>query len=195
MSQRSHWCCLCGSRIEEGEPRKVMPDNGPEDPQTLVRELPLKWYAKQSYAHSFCQRRLRENGKHNPVNLNCRIRIPFRLDFAKALFSGTKTATSRTKRYGIPGDTFVVSGREFVLTAVYPTRLRNVAGKLWKREGCSSESEFVKIWKGIHPRKGWDPEQVVFVHEFEMVKTARDLLDRQRVVGTTMLMTPQGAKA
>ena len=113
-----------------------MPDNGPEDPQTLVRDLPLKWYAGQSYAHCFCQKRLRENGNRYPSNLNRRIRIPFRLSFAAALFSGVKTATSRTKRYGIPGDTFIVSGRKFVLTSVRLKKLRQVAHELWEEEGC-----------------------------------------------------------
>lgn len=181
MSGLLYQCCLCGGSIAEGEPKRQMPDNGAEDPQTLVRDLPLKWYAGQSYAHCFCQKRLRENGNRFPSNLNRRITLPFRLSFATALFNGTKTATSRTKRYGIPGDTFIVSGRKFVLTSVRLKKLRQVAHELWEEEGCKSESDFVEIWKGIHPRKGWTPEQLVFVHEFELVKTAKDLVTSDQI--------------
>jgi hypothetical protein len=39
---RSYGCVLCGGRIEMGESKKQMPENGPEDPQTLVHDLPLK---------------------------------------------------------------------------------------------------------------------------------------------------------
>jgi hypothetical protein len=88
-----------------------------------------------------------------------------------------------------------VSGREFVLTSVRPKKLRQVAHELWEEEGCKSESDFIEIWKGIHPRKGWDPEQFVFVHEFEQVKTAKDLFSDQRVIETPPQRAQEGIEA
>ena len=86
---------------------------------------------------------------------------------------GTKTATSRTKRYGIPGDVFE-SGlvdstgklRRYVITTIMKMALGEVAEKHYIEEGAISKEEFVHIWKQVYPLRGFVPSQVVFFHRF-----------------------------
>ncbi len=181
MTDPGHYlCCLCGDRIETLESPFVFTserlgnvDAGSDG----VLWLP------GAKAHKLCHQRLVENGNRYPSSINRRVNIPFRVNMLRALFEGRKTATSRTKRYGVPGDTFSVSGQLFRILKVRTEKLSIVARKYWAKEGCASPSEFIATWEWIHPRKGWDPEQFVFVHEFEMVKTDRGIcLTDQRTV-------------
>ena len=160
----SFQCCLCGYAIEREGFHVFSSDRivrqGSED---------IKLWDENAKAHKLCYKRFKEGDGAYPFELNRKIRIPFRLSFAHALFGGVKTATSRTKRYGIPGDTFIVSGRTFRLLRVKAEKLSIIPREYWREEGCSSPDEFISIWQGIHPRKGWDPEQFVFLHEFELL--------------------------
>ena len=167
MTDPGHYlCCLCGDRIETLESPFVFTserlgnvDAGSDG----VLWLP------GAKAHRLCHQRLVENVERYPSNLNRRVSIPFRVEMIRALFEGRKTATSRTKRYGIPGDTFVVSGQLFRIARVKCEKLSIVAREYYREEGFSSPSELIAAWKRIHPRKGWDPQQFVFLHEFEKV--------------------------
>ena len=181
MTALGHYLCfLCGDRIETIESPFVFTserlgnvDAGSDG----VLWLP------GAKAHRLCHQRLVENGDRYPSNINRRVNIPFRVDIIRALFEGRKTATSRTKRFGIPGDTFSVSGQLFRILKVRTEKLSIVARKYWAKEGFGSPQEFIATWERIHPRKGWDPEQVVFLHEFEMVKNDGGicLADREAV--------------
>lgn len=97
------------------------------------------------------------------------ITIPFRDDMKQAILEGRKSATTRNKRYGKRGDTFTLDGQKFVLKYIHRMPLGVVARNLWMEEGCPSEEQFIKIWKQIHPRKGFVKHQMVFVHEFVKV--------------------------
>lgn len=160
----SFQCVLCGYAIER-EGFHVFSSG------RIVRQgsEDIRLWDEDAKAHKLCYKRFKEGGDAYPFELNRKIRIPFRLSFAHALFGGVKTATSRTKRYGIPGDTFIVSGRAFRLLRVKAEKLSIIAREYWREEGCSSPDEFISVWQGIHPRKGWDPEQFVFLHEFELL--------------------------
>jgi hypothetical protein len=81
------------------------------------------------------------------------------------MLEGRKVWTSRTSQYGHPGDRFKVFNTWFVIEDVVLMKLGDVV-KHWKEEGVESEDEFVRVWKEIHPMRGFDNEQVVFVHKF-----------------------------
>ena len=97
------------------------------------------------------------------------VNIPFRPSFKDALVSGTKTCTARTKRYGAGGDRFLAFDQWFDLKSVTEEPLHVVAD-LWQQEGCTSREHFIEVWESIHPGTGYRPEQMVFLHRFQLVK-------------------------
>lgn len=92
--------------------------------------------------------------------------IPFQLEWQNKILNGIKTCTSRTKKYGNPGDWFEQFGSTFKISTVEKFPLEHVADFLYKEEGCDNPEEFIKIWVELHPRKGWVPNQIVFTHFF-----------------------------
>jgi hypothetical protein len=102
------------------------------------------------------------------------IKIPFREDMAELITVGRKKCTTRTEKYGDVGDTFPVKWKNIttnlVLTHVEKKSLSFVAQFLHDPEGFENATDFVDIWNEIHPRKGFDPKAVKWVHWFEMVK-------------------------
>lgn len=93
--------------------------------------------------------------------------FPFAPAWREKMLQGQKICTSRTRPCGQPGDTFFQFGQEFTLTRVEQQPLEFVAVQLYEAEGCRSPREFMAIWRDLHPRRGWDPDQVVFVHHFQ----------------------------
>ena len=67
-----------------------------------------------------------------------------------------------------PGDTFEAFGRIFLLKSVEEVFLMTVAN-MWKEEGCRSREHFIEVRESIHPKAGFDLEQIVWLHEFELV--------------------------
>lgn len=92
--------------------------------------------------------------------------FPFSPEFKKVMLKGIKTKTSRTKKYGFAGDTFIAFDRQFTLVDVKKEKLKHIAENYFKEEGFESPEGFIEKWKQLHPKKGWDPEQLVFVHDF-----------------------------
>lgn len=92
--------------------------------------------------------------------------IPFQPEWRHKMLTGIKTCTSRTKRYGNPGDRFRQFGVNFVILFVEKHTLDYIANNLYKQEGCDNPDEFKEIWLSLHPRKGWVPDQKVFTHFF-----------------------------
>lgn len=82
------------------------------------------------------------------------------------MLESRKTATSRTKQYGERGDQFEAFGAPFVILQVQKVKLREVAEKWYEAEGMPSPEAFIAVWKKIHPVKGYDPEQEVYLHLF-----------------------------
>jgi len=99
-----------------------------------------------------------------------KVNIPFKEQFREVMLSGDKTFTSRTKKMGSYNDTFDVFSATFRINDVCRMKLNTVAYAFYKEEGCKSPDDFINIWEKIHPRKGFDPEQWVFVHIFERIK-------------------------
>lgn len=102
------------------------------------------------------------------------ITIPFREDMALAAISGRKICTTRSEKYGDPGDTFEIKlfsfKTKFVLTRVEKNTLWRVAQFYFYPEGVETTREFIDLWNEIHPRRGFRPEDVRWTHWFEMVK-------------------------
>lgn len=98
-------------------------------------------------------------------------RIPFQPKFADPIRSGRKTTTARTRRYGEPGFRLRTSfGFDIVITAVQKTPLAVVRDLYWKQEGVDSPEEFEAVWNSLHPRKGFDSEQEVWLHHFHVLE-------------------------
>ena len=92
------------------------------------------------------------------------VEIPFNKVFRERILSGVKTCTSRNKRYGKEGDFFIAFGVNFRIYLIEKKRLDAVALYYHKQEGFDTPQEFVKFWKKLHPRKGFIPNQEVWVH-------------------------------
>ncbi len=97
--------------------------------------------------------------------------VPFNSWSKERLDMGSKVATSRNKRYGDMGDYFEVDfgnrSRIYKITHVVEVPLSVVKQFFWREEGCNSSKEFVEVWEDIHPRKGFVPDQEVWLHLFE----------------------------
>jgi len=102
-----------------------------------------------------------------------KVRIPFWKRFKEPMLSGEKTWTSRTKRYGKVDDTFDAFGETFKILKVECQPLIYVACH-WKEEGCESFEDFVDLWRQIHPRKGYVPSWLVWLHVFKKVEGVGD---------------------
>jgi len=96
------------------------------------------------------------------------IKIPFNKWSKERLETGMKYATSRNRKYGNEGDTFVVDGWVYLITHIIHIPLRFVAEVLYEFEGAESIEEFIEVWKSIHPKKGYIPEQMVYYHHFSV---------------------------
>ena len=96
------------------------------------------------------------------------VSIPFKPYFKEPLLAGVKVCTARTKVVGTPGDTFEVFGAQFEIASVKEVRLYEVVS-LWREEGCASEEHFKDVWRGIHPRVGYNDYQIVTLHRFRKV--------------------------
>ena len=97
------------------------------------------------------------------------INIPFN-DWSKGrLQERKKWATSRNKRYGMKGDTFTIDDERYELTLVKKIPLFVIARDYYDAEGCSTENEFIELWKSIHPKLGWTKFKEVWIHFFKML--------------------------
>lgn len=97
------------------------------------------------------------------------VTISFKTMFKDVLLSGVKVCTARTSRNGQPGDRFEAFGAIFELKSVTEEQLHYVAD-LWYQEGCTSHAHFVEVWTSIHPRAGYRPKQIVYLHRFKKVQ-------------------------
>jgi len=102
--------------------------------------------------------------------------IPFSPEMEEAAINGIemedgrkvyKRWTSRRKVYGKPGDFFPLRGHTFEITRIFRAPLHEVAEN-YELEGFRSKDEFIEFWNLTHPGKGYDPDQEVWVHEFEL---------------------------
>jgi len=96
------------------------------------------------------------------------IKIPFMERFKEPMLNGTKTMTSRTKIYGAKGDFFEAFCHGFRLDSIDAQPFKIIELQ-WQAEGCSSKEDFLAVWKQIHPRKTFEPDELLFVHRFHRI--------------------------
>ena len=96
--------------------------------------------------------------------------IPFKADFEYPMLSGKKYATSRTKKLGHTGDTFEAWDALFVILEVKHLPLSEIAKSYHEAEGFDTPAGFRHIWREIHPERGFDPGQWVWIHFFKLVR-------------------------
>jgi hypothetical protein len=91
------------------------------------------------------------------------------------MLSSKKTATTRTRRYGYPGDCFEAFGRVFILTQVYPSFLDVIVSQHYLAEGFDSPREFIEFWDRIHPNVTYEqkPGRKVYFHRFAAKSEAK----------------------
>lgn len=97
------------------------------------------------------------------------VHIPFMERFREPMLNGQKTWTSRTKQYGKAGDTFDIFGSTFQIEVVMEMRLDTVAWLHSREEGCQNPQEFMQVWAMIHNKRGFVPDDLVWVHQFKKV--------------------------
>jgi hypothetical protein len=93
--------------------------------------------------------------------------MPFTQYSRNMIKAGVKTCTTRKTRYGAVGDTFLVDNVLYRITDVRRISLMRVAKDWFKEEGYLSPELFIEAWKELHPRIGYTPDRVVFLHQFE----------------------------
>ena len=99
-----------------------------------------------------------------------KVAIPFLAIFKEPMLAGTKTCTARTRKHGTPGDKFEAWGQTFELREVIVVFLATVRDQFYKFEGFTSPTDFVATWRKLHPIRGFDPEQAVYLHSFRKLK-------------------------
>lgn len=96
------------------------------------------------------------------------IYIPFLPQFEKPMLEGRKTLTTRSKKYGDVGDTFKIFGAEFRLIEVRKDLLLESC-RQYLAEGFRNSTAFIRCWNKLHPRKGYQPGELKWLHYFEIV--------------------------
>jgi hypothetical protein len=67
------------------------------------------------------------------------------------------------------GVTFFVNASLSAINPHIPLWHLSFVTNHWKEEGCESREDFIQLWQKIHPRKGYDPYQQVYVHIFRRI--------------------------
>lgn len=87
------------------------------------------------------------------------IKIPFLPEFEDDMKYGQKVMTTRSKKYGKPGDTFNIFDTDFTILSVFKLELWQVKAFFYAAEGFFDSKEFIKIWNKIHYRLGYDKQK------------------------------------
>ena len=97
------------------------------------------------------------------------VRIDFMPRWRRPMRNGKKTMTARTRKKGEVGDVFWAFDAWFRITNVQRVRLRFVRNN-WQYEGMESPEEFEAVWRKLHPRRGFHPNDWVWLHEFKRIR-------------------------
>lgn len=96
------------------------------------------------------------------------VKIPFREDFRDVMLaepSPRKTQTARYDKMAEVGDCFEAFGATFTVIGVYRRPLWRVA-VAYIAEGFNTQEEFRAVWEEIHPKRGYRPLDMLWVHGF-----------------------------
>jgi hypothetical protein len=96
--------------------------------------------------------------------------VPFDPSSRDGLLSGRHTTTTRRRAIGPVGTRFVAFGHVFEVVSVMKTLLSTVACCCFRTEGYASPAAFRLAWAERHPRRGWQPGQLVYHHVIRKVQ-------------------------
>lgn len=94
-------------------------------------------------------------------------RLIQRQDSIDKIINGEKTTVRRNDRYADPGDEITFDGHTFTIDNIYPQKLESVTNEDAKNEGYTSLDEYKEALTSIHQGAVWDPELIVWTHEFK----------------------------
>lgn len=94
------------------------------------------------------------------------IEIPFKSRFEMPMEDGIKTRTWRTRRYGVPGDTFPNGKSRYRLIVVERSCMGSVPA-YWHEEGFIGPQDAIQTLKEIFPSNGYQPDRMGWAHWFE----------------------------
>lgn len=108
--------------------------------------------------------------------------LSFLPEFVAPILQGEKEQTARPNKYGIEkgDDVLAVSKSEhkpFAKLRIVDVQRRTLGSfdeEDAHREGLPSLDEFIRVWNKIHPWKGFDPDQKVYVFRWDAVGVAYD---------------------
>lgn len=83
------------------------------------------------------------------------------------IIKGDKTSVRRNDRYADPGDELTLKGKAFTIENVYAQKLKDVTDEIAQQEGYENLEAYKEALTSIHESVVWDPEQVVWAHEFK----------------------------
>lgn len=83
------------------------------------------------------------------------------------IINGEKTTERRNDRYADVGDEIVLDGQTFIVNDIYPQQLKSITEENAKQEGYNNLDEYKDALTSIHHGVIWDPEAVVWTHEFK----------------------------
>jgi len=99
-----------------------------------------------------------------------KIEIPFNEWSKEKLNLCVKEATSRTKKYGDIGDTFIVGSQKYEIDLIIKLPLWFIAQVLYKSEGALNMYEFFQVWDKIHFRKKMELDKEIWYHHFKEIE-------------------------
>jgi len=94
-----------------------------------------------------------------------KINIPFNKWSRERLRQGCKRATSRTKKYGDVGATFIVDNQEYVILYIEERKMKDIIEQDYIIEGADSPEELREVLKSIF-RSKLDEERELYFHRF-----------------------------
>lgn len=83
-----------------------------------------------------------------------------------AALNGQKTQQRRDGLYAYPGETFMLEGQTFVVTAVTRQRIGDMTEADAQAEGYTDLASYQDIILKMHTNMTWNPDASVWVHHF-----------------------------
>ena len=87
-----------------------------------------------------------------------------------AALSGHKTQQRRDGLYAYPGETFMLDGVEFVVTAVERERIGDMTDVEAQAEGYPNLSMYKDLILKMHANMQWNDDGLVWVHHFKRLQ-------------------------
>lgn len=107
-----------------------------------------------------------ENKKDWPEKYDINKLISIQEDIDNVI-KGNKVSERRNDRYADAGDEIQLNKETFIVSDVYPQKLKDVSEKNAKDEGYPGLEEYKDAITNIHHEAVWDPEQTVWAHYFQ----------------------------